>query len=570
MFVLIIFAFLAGIVTILSPCVLPVLPIVLSGTVGGGKRKPFGIVIGFILSFTFFTLALSSIVHSAGISADALRTVSVIVISFFGLSLILPQFQILVERFFSRFANLTSGKSDMNAGVWSGVLTGFSLGLIWTPCVGPILASVITLAASSSVSFATFLITFAYAFGTAIPMFFIMFSGRLLFQKVPWLLPNSAKIQKIFGVLMVVTAVGIFFNFDRQFQTYVLHAFPQYGSGLTKIETNQLVTNALDHLNQNPSRLQNEDQYPLAPEFIPGGEWINTPPLTLQNLKGKVVLVDFWTYTCINCIRTLPYTKAWYEKYKDQGFVLVGVHSPEFEFEKNVDNVKKAVKDFGITYPVMQDNNFATWKAYNNRYWPAEYLIDAQGRVRHTHFGEGEYDETEKAIQELLEEAGKTVNSSMVSGSEQTPTGPQSPETYLGSGRMEYYYPSQKLPVGSKNFVLSGSLPEDTFDLGGSWRIEKEHSVTAVGSSIEYNFSANKVFLVLRPGMSGGQGKVRIMIDGKKVDGTNQGSDVIDGTVTVNNDKLYNLIDLKNKSGRHILHLDFDTSGIEVFAFTFG
>jgi len=336
------FAFLAGIITILSPCILPILPIVLSGSVGSGKRKPQGIVTGFVLSFTFFTLFLSALVKATGVSADALRGLSIVIILIFGISLLLPQFQVLMEKMFSKLSNKFAVKGT-HEGFSGGVLVGLSLGLIWTPCVGPILASVITLAATSEVSLAAFFITFAYSLGTAIPMFAIMYGGRGLLQKIPWLLPNTDKIQKGFGVLMILTAMGIFFNIDRKFQTYILTTFPKYGVGLTKFEDNDAVKKQLDKLFQkdlgdNSGKIGKPmfdmQKGPIAPEIIPGGVWLNSKPLTMKELRGKVVLIDFWTYTCINCQRTFPYLKEWYKKYKDNGLVIIGVHSPEFEFEK--------------------------------------------------------------------------------------------------------------------------------------------------------------------------------------------------------------------------------------------
>lgn len=242
--ILVFFAFIAGIVTILSPCILPILPIVLSGSVGGHKR-PLGIVIGFVLSFTFFTLFLATLVRSFGISADILRLVSVIIIAVFGVALILPVAQKLSEILFSKLSSrMPTGRSG--TGFFSGILIGLSLGLIWTPCVGPIIAAVITLAATASVNSQVIIITLAYSLGTAIPMFLVMYSGRKLFQKVPWLLSNTAKIQKIFGVLMLLTALAIYLNLDRRFQTYILDIFPQYGVGLTQFEDNDAVKSGLE------------------------------------------------------------------------------------------------------------------------------------------------------------------------------------------------------------------------------------------------------------------------------------------------------------------------------------
>src|SRR3989344_9651039 len=368
------FAFLAGIVTILSPCILPVLPVVLSGGISGGKQRPLGIVAGFISSFTFFTLFLTSIVRATGVSPDALRSVSVVVIIAFGLSLLVPKLQAFIEQFLSRVSSLA--KRTERSDFAGGIFIGASLGLVWTPCVGPILASVISLALTGTVTTTAFFITLAYSIGTAIPMLAIVWGGRALLQKVPWLVASTGKIQKIFGLLMILTALAIATNLDRKFQTYILTTFPQYGVGLTKLEDNPIVKKQLVDMQTNDRQ--------TAPELTAGGQWFNSEPLTLSQLKGKVVLVDFWTYTCINCIRTLPYLKNWYAKYKDKGFVIIGVHTPEFEFEKDASNVARAIADFGLEYPVMQDNDYATWRAYDNRYWAAKYLIDKEGKIRYT------------------------------------------------------------------------------------------------------------------------------------------------------------------------------------------
>ncbi len=570
MLLLLIFAFLAGIVTILSPCILPVLPIVLAGSVTKGRRRPFGIVLGFILSFTFFTLALSSIVKWTGLPADFLRTVSVVTILGFGVGLLFPQSQALMEKLFSKLTNLAPQENNPNAGFWGGIIIGLSLGLLWTPCVGPILASVITLAATNTVNATSILITAAYTLGTAIPMLIIIRGGRSALQKIPWLFRNLTKIQKGFGITMVLLAIGLFFNVDRKFQSYVLAIFPQYGTGLTQIETIPIVQKNLQALTGHSSTGPSSNNSAAAPDFIAGGQWFNSPPLTINQLKGKVVLVDFWTYTCINCIRTLPYLTDWYQKYHDQGLVIIGVHSPEFEFEKDPENVKKAIADFGIKYPVMQDNNLATWQAYQNQYWPAEYLIDAKGQVRHTHFGEGEYDQTEQAIQGLLKEAGDMATNVPISTMpDQTPTQQLSPETYLGSDRMQYFYPAGQLDPTQSTFNLSENLPKDTFSFGGEWAIDTDHATPGNNATLDYNFTASKVFIILRPGINQ-SGQVKVYLDGKDVSASVSGSDVKDGVVTVTSDKLYNLIDFGGKVENHILKLQFLTPGLEAYTFTFG
>ncbi len=569
------FAFLAGVITILSPCILPILPIVLSGSVGGGKRKPQGIVTGFVLSFTFFTLFLSALVKATGVSADFLRGFSIVIILLFGISILLPQFQVLMEKMFSKLSNRFAVQG-VHQGFGGGVLVGLSLGLIWTPCVGPIIASVITLAATSQVGFAAFFITFAYSLGTAIPMFAIMYGGRGLLRKVPWLLPNTEKIQKAFGIFMIITAIGIFFNVDRKFQTYILETFPQYGTGLTKLEDNDAVKKQLDKLFQKDSKDSSGSigkptfdmqKGPIAPEIIPGGVWLNSKPLKMKDLRGKVVLVDFWTYSCINCQRTMPYLKDWYAKYKDKGFVIIGVHSPEFEFEKSEKNVAQALKDFGLKYPVVQDNNFDTWKAYGNRFWPAKYLVDKDGYVRYTHFGEGDYAETEKVIQDLLKETGQIVN---VEIKNETSSGGQavlSPEGYLGYQRMLDLMGSGKADPGEQQFALSENINPNKFSFGGTWNVKKESSVAVDDAVLAYNFNASKVFLVMNPGAA--SGKIKVYLDGKLLDQKFAGKDVKNGYVLIDSDRLYELIDLKGNPGNHLLRIEF-TSGVEVFAFTFG
>lgn len=575
MILLIAFAFLAGVITVLSPCILPILPIILTSSIGGvntGKSRPLGVVIGFILSFTFFTLFLSTIVRLSGISADALRLFSVFVIGGFGASLLIPQFQIFVERAFSKLAAfMPSGQN--RTGFGGGLMIGFSVGLLWTPCVGPILASVISLAITGTVTFDAFLITLAYAFGTAIPMFLIMLGGQNALRRVPWLLANLGFIQKLFGVLMILTAIGIFFNIDRKFQTFVLEKFPQYGTGLTQIEDNQLIRNELDKKSGSEIKEENmgKPTFDLikpkgvkAPEIIPGGVWFNSDPLTLEGLKGKVVLIDFWTYSCINCQRTMPYLRDWNDKYKNKGLVIIGVHAPEFEFEKSEKNVALAIEDFNLTYPIVQDNDFSTWKAYRNRYWPAKYLIDKEGFIRYTHFGEGAYDETEEEIQDLLKEAGaQDVTSEIKNPTYQINS--KTPEIYLGYSRIDHFgSPEQIKPNALAAYTVPVRLGENQIAYEGNWNIMHEYANPQKGANLHLNFESKEVFLVMRAKSS--SAKVKVYVDGKL---QYFGEDNINGTVDVNKDTLYKLINLPIP-GRHLLRLEFEDSNVEVFAFTFG
>ncbi len=568
MIILTVFAFFGGIVTILSPCILPILPIVLSGSITGGKRRPLGVVAGFIVSFTFFTLFLSAIVRATGLSADSLRLVSVIVISLFGVSLIIPSLRLQMEQLFSRLAN-TGPKRNTGEGFLSGVLVGISLGLVWTPCVGPILASIITLAATASVGAGAVIITFAYSVGTAIPLLLITYGGRNLLTSHPWPIRNAANIQRMFGVLMLLTAVAIFNSWDRKFQTYILEKFPAYGTGLTRLEDNAIVKSQLNKLKEGEPMFDmlTGTDYGNAPDFTAGGEWINSDPLSLRDLKGKVVLVDFWTYTCINCIRTLPYIKSWWEKYKDKGLVIVGVHTPEFEFEKDINNVKKAVTDFGLTYPIMQDNEYATWRAYANRYWPAKYMVDKTGKIRYTHFGEGEYDETEAMIQKLLNEAGAPVKETIHNPPYEVQT--RTPETYLGYQRMAgLVSPERVMPDKPVAFTTPQELRRNTFALSGTWTVGAERAMPTDGATLTYHFDAAEVFLVMRP-KPGSQGTMRVYLDGQPVSPGQAGEDVSNSRVQLTSDRLYKLIKLP-EAGSHLLKLEILDADMELYAFTFG
>lgn len=575
MFILVVFAFLAGIVTILSPCILPVLPIVLSSTIGGKKTgisRPVGVVLGFIASFTFFTLFLSTIVKISGVSSSVLRTISVFVIAGFGISLLVPKFQILIEKIFSRLSGFLP-RSNIQSGFAPGLLIGFSLGLLWTPCVGPILASVISLAITGTVTFDAFVITIAYSLGTAIPMFLIMIGGQNMLQKVPWLLSNTARIQKAFGILMIITAIGIYYNVDRKFQTYLLDIFPQYGVGLTKFEDNIIVKKELDKVDQEkideiklgkPMPDLNQPKGPIAPDLIPGGIWFNSKPLTIAELKGKVVIIDFWTYTCINCQRTFPYLKKWWENYKDKGLVIIGVHSPEFEFEKDKNNLSKAITDFGLTYPIVQDNDFATWRAYENNYWPAKYIIDKDGVIRYTHFGEGSYDETEKVIQDLLKETGaKDVSSEINNPTYQVQT--KTPEIYLGFSLIDNFASSEPIKRNVlATYTSPTNLGSNQISYEGNWNVMEEYANPQKGAKLILNFESKEVFLVMRA--KGNSAKIKVYIDDKL---QYFGEDNKNGTVTIDSDRLYKLINLPGSS-RHNLRIEFEDNNAELFAFTFG
>lgn len=573
MLVLTFFAFLAGIVTILSPCILPVLPIVLSGSVGG-KRRPLGVILGFILSFSFFTLLLSTLVQLLNLPPDSLRFTAVAIIFFFGLVLLIPQLQQRYEVLASRLVSRKSSRKD-SQGFGGGMLLGAGLGLVWTPCVGPIMASVISLAISRQIDGGTVVIILAYALGTAIPMLGIMLGGRKLIARFPRLSRSTGRIQRVFGLLLVVVALSIGFGLDRRFQSAILQVFPNYGSGLTALETIAPVERALEQrssgrtdMNErnwtNPPRRGRLEDFGPAPEIVAKGPWLNTEgeSYSMEELKGKVVLLDFWTYSCVNCVRTIPYLESWYRAYKDYGLVIIGVHSPEFAFERNKNNVQRAMEELGVTWPVVLDNGFDQWRAYNNRYWPAHYFIDAQGQIRYFHFGEGEYENSEKALRSLLEEAGAELPAQTVS-SGWSGLDPRTPETYLGYGRMEHFQGMESLQKDTTAEYRLEDLSTDQWGLQGSWTIRRDYISADGEAGLNLRFRGRHVYLVIEPLLPGGS--LQVKLDGTIPADT---ADVENGLLKVEESRLYRLIELE-ELGEHLLELQVEGE-LRLYAFTFG
>ncbi|OHD33414.1 MAG: hypothetical protein A2Y31_12875 [Spirochaetes bacterium GWC2_52_13] len=572
MTLLVFFAFLSGIVTILSPCILPVLPIVLTGSIGG-KSKPFGVVTGFIASFSFFTLVLSALVQTLDIPVNTLRIVAVVIIVTFGLTMIVPRLHLVFDRLMSRLVG-SRGSSQKN-GFSGGFLTGVSLGLVWTPCVGPIMASVITLAVSQQVDGGAVLIIAAYSLGTAIPMFAVMVGGRKLLVRFPRLSAKGAGIQRIFGVIMIIAGLMIGVGADRRFQSFVLELFPNYGTGLTLFENSDSVREAIDSRRtetsggelftwENAPRNGVPGDYGQAPPIIAEGPWINTDhPLSLEDLKGKVVLIDFWTYSCVNCVRTIPYLRTWYDKYAAEGLVIIGVHTPEFPFERNEGNVKRAVRDLDVTWPVVLDNNFAQWNAYHNRYWPAHFFIDSTGRIRYFQFGEGSYEEAEEVIRVLLEEAGSNLKEAPGNIPAPTETGRRTPEVYLGYERAKGFLSDALVPDKLTRFSLASEEKPGQWSLEGEWIIRNDFIEIDGSGKLELGFEGKDIFLVVEPRGSGSSFTVEI--DGKLAGDT---VDVQGGVLHPKESRLYHLASFGDP-GEHTLILSIE-GHVRLYTFTFG
>ena len=576
MILLMLFSFLAGFVTILAPCIWPLLPIVLSASSAGGKRRPIGITFGVMTSFTIFTLSISYLEKIFHVNPNAFRSIAVAVIALLGFSMMIPslatEFENFINRLLSPFQNRIQ---KQGTGFGAGYATGFSIGLVWAPCAGPILATIATLAATQAVNLKVVFVTLAYVVGLGIPLFFFSLAGSKLFASLRKVNKYTGRIQQIFGFVMIVAAILIYTNYDKAIQLKILSAFPSYGNFLNSIEHNEKVAKELSVLrgDKGPETVPHEDEKTLsdlgaAPEFQGVAHWLNTSPLTMEQLRGKVVLIDFWTYSCINCVRTLPHVTGWYQKYKDKGFVVVGVHTPEFAFEKETKNVAAALEQFKIHYPVAQDNEFGTWSAYKNHYWPAEYLVDVKGHIRRTHFGEGRYDEMELAIRQLLRESGIVLDVGVGTNEDTTPKSARTPETYLGKSRAERFASNENIVGGVQTFTHPDSIAQDAFVYEGPWDISDESAKAQNGSALEIQFRANKVFLVIGPGAKDSQ--IRLLMDGKPVDESTAGTDVRGGQVILDKERLYHLIDLGGKVESHRLRLEFQGDGIFVYAFTFG
>jgi cytochrome c biogenesis protein CcdA/thiol-disulfide isomerase/thioredoxin len=543
--ILIAVGFVAGVVTALSPCVLPVLPIVLAG--GATGRRPLAIVAGIIASFTVFTLFAAWLLDLAGLPEDFLRNLAIVLLLVVALTLLWPWFAELLARPLQALTRRGSG--DLGGGF----LLGASLGLVFVPCAGPVLAAVTVIAANREVGLEGLLLTLAYALGAAVPMLAIAFAGRRVSGS---LREHAATVRRAAGVVVGVAALAIAFGLDQRLQTRI----PGYTESLqerfersepAQRELRELTGARAPHTADGDTAEGKLVDYGPAPEFTGVVGWLNSEPLTLARLRGRVVLIDFWTYSCINCLRTLPYIKEWDERYRRLGLTIVGVHSPEFAFERRKSNVRENAKRLGLRYPIALDNQYGTWQAWSNQYWPAKYLIDRDGHVRFYHFGEGRYAETEGAIRTLLAERGKALPAA--SGlPDRSPHGAVTPESYLGYRRLVGVVAAGVGRDREHAYSFPVSQPPNEVVFSGRWRIEHERAVAGRAARLRLSYRARNVYLVLT-----GRGSVSVLVDGKP-----------ERTVRVRADKLYTLVE-RPELGDHLLELRF-APGVAGYAFTFG
>jgi cytochrome c biogenesis protein CcdA/thiol-disulfide isomerase/thioredoxin len=528
-------AFLVGLVTALSPCAFPVLPIVFAGGASGGRRRPPAIIAGVVVSFVASLLVVSWLLRRLHLPQDLLRNVSIALLFVVAATLIVPRLGLLLERPLARLTRRRAG--DLGGGF----VLGLALGLVFVPCGGLVLASVAagtaTLGGADRV-----LVTLAYALGVALPMLAIAYGGRWASSGVKAFRFHARGVRAALGAVIAATALLITFHVDRS-----LANIGSWGIA-DRLQTSCTAqTHFTGRCRPQTSRLAN---YGTAPGFRDISAWFNSKPLALDRLRGKVVLVDFWTYSCVNCLRTLPHLKAWWHEYERRGLVIVGVHTPEFAFEAKRSNVRAAVKELGVTWPVALDAGYGTWRAYGNEYWPAEYLIDKSGHVRSVHFGEGDYDGTERHIRQLLGEPGSPANEL----ADMTPTELTTPETYLGSARADDRYVGLRLaPNLLRSYRLPPSLPQNDWAYGGSWRVQGERAIAGPHAAIGLHFHASKVYLVM-----GGRGSVDVFVDGHRLKRIHVGG--ISRLYTVVNQP--DLLDAQLRLGV--------SPGISVYSFTFG
>jgi cytochrome c biogenesis protein CcdA/thiol-disulfide isomerase/thioredoxin len=595
MLLLLLFALIAGAGTAITPCVLPVLPALLSASAVGGRRRPIGIVLGLAITFTIAIVALAQLVNGVGLASGAARTLAIVVLVVFGVILLIPALAERIQAPLSRLARF--GPKTRGSGFWSGLGVGGALGFVCAPCAGPILAAVTSVSASGGASVRVVAVAIAYSVGLGAVLLLYGLGGRAVLTRIR----KSARgnvVERGLGVVLLITAVVMATNLDVRFEDALAKStsLPGFLTDPTRaLENSKAVQHRLASLRP-PSRFATRQSKQAAvtpvashvgvaipgvktpslpnlgpaPEFKDNQAWFNTPgdkPLTLAGLHGHVVLVDFWTYTCINCIRTLPFLKGLYATYHRYGLDVVGVETPEFTFEQEASNVSEAIKSDGLKYPVVQDNKYGTWNAYQNEYWPAEYLIDSTGQVRHTQFGEGNYKQDEAAVRELLYEAGAhTLPPPMTAHAVAPSQGLGTPETYLNSERSQGF--AQQLKSGT-HFYPGVTFPSvNEFGLHGTWTVSKQSATPAAsGATITGRFQAAHVYLVLTS-----QGNVprtaKILLDGKPIPANLSGADVHNGLVTVRGQRLYSLFSASTDDTATIT-IDLPP-GISAYDFTFG
>lgn len=594
---LLVLAYLGGVLTIVSPCILPVLPFVFARADRPFLRNGLPMLVGMALTFAVVA-TLAAIAGGWVVDANQYgRIAALVLMAAFGLTLVFPELADRVMRPLVSIGSKLSASAEREASehdtIAPSLLLGVATGFLWAPCAGPVLGLILTGAALNGASAGTSFLLLAYAAGAATSLALVLLIGGRLFTAMKRSLGAAEWVRRGLGAAVLIAVAAVASGLDTGFLTKLsLSNTAAIEQGLIdrfrpqSQETSATAPSSVV-MNGNPATMMSANPNARGPNVaVEGGfpslsgavAWLNSPPLTAEDLRGKVVLIDFWTYSCINCLRSIPYIKAWAEKYKDHGLVVIGVHTPEFAFERKLSNVQAAVSELKIGYPVAVDSDYAIWRAFDNEYWPAHYFIDAQGRTRYHHFGEGDYDESERVIQELLAEAGdKDYSRDLVtvkaSGAEAAPsmTETQSPETYIGYSRAENFV-SPGGAVKDRSHVYESETPKlDQWALTGDWTISPESATLNKESGrIAYRFRARDLHLVLGPTAEGQRIRYRVTIDGK-APGADHGADVdADGRGVVDEHRLYQLIRESGGVTDHTFEIEFLDPGVQAYAFTFG
>ena len=601
-----ILVFLGGVLTILSPCILPVLPFVFARSEEKFVTNGLPMLVGMAVTFAGIA-TLAAVGGSWAVRVNQYgRIFALVLLTLFALTLLSTRLADWLARPFVALGNRLAQPGDVGKyGLVNSLLLGVATGLLWAPCAGPILGLILTGAAISGPNTRTTLLLFAYAAGAATSLALALLAGGRVFAFLKRALGTGEWVRRALGVAVLFAVMAILFGWDSSVLTRLslngtnsleqslidnFHPQSQPGGTLAMNNANMAMSNSSMAMRntQGANAMMMSGAKPAGelpvegemPSLAGATLWLNSPPLTREALRGKVVLVDFWTYSCINCLRALPYVESWYEKYKDHGLVVIGVHAPEFAFEKEPGNVRRAVAELKITYPVALDNEYAIWQGFNNQYWPAHYFIDATGRIRGHHFGEGKYDESEDIIRTLLQEAGNNglpppgMNAGKAVGVEAAAdeAQDQSPETYVGYRRAENF----ASPGGfGRDQVHAYRVPPklklNQWALGGSWTVDPEKVVLgAPGGKILFRFYARDLHLVLGPRSDGKPIHFRVMLDGaapEKSHGTDTDSS---GAGVVDQQRLYQLIRQSGEVSEHEFSIEFLDAGAQVYSFTFG
>ena len=607
---LFILAFVGGVLTILSPCILPVLPFVFTRADQPFRRSGLPLLVGMALTFALVA-TLAAVGGGWVVSANQWgRWIALALVFVFGLALLLPGLADRLSRPFVALGNRLATQADADGSPKSSLLLGVATGLLWAPCAGPILGLILTGAALRGANVETSLLLLAYAAGSAVSLAAALLLGGRVFAALKRSLGAEEWIRRALGAAVVIGALAIAFGLDTGFLSRVstptttvleqalfgqlmpdrkppasdddvLLPGPAMAGG-GAMSGNAAMSGAMKGGGAMMSARGAAASLPVVGKLPPldgATEWLNTAPLTADGLRGHVVVIDFWTYSCINCLRALPYVKAWYDKYRDQGLVVLGIHAPEFAFEKDLRNVRREVQELGVKYPVAVDNDYALWRAFGNQYWPAHYFVDSKGDIRYTHFGEGEYDASERVIQQLLAEAGAaSMPTGVVAAAGEGAALASdevhvlSPETYIGHARADNFAsPGGQVPGVAHVYSAPAKLSLNDWALDGNWTVgEESAAANAAPSRIVFRFQARDLHLVLGPGAAGKPVRFRVRLDGA-APGADHGTDAdANGDGAVTEERLYQLIRQSGEVRDRTFEIEFLDPGVVGYAFTFG